>query len=123
MREYLSILMPLLHGEPVAFTGETMITNAIARHRRASTPVPVLVAALGPKMLKLAGHGRRRHRHLDDRTGHARRAHRADDHDGRRRGRAARAAGRASAADLRHRRRRRGARAAAKIFEMYGFLP
>ncbi len=40
----------------------------------ASTAPPVLVAALGPAMLKLAGTRRRRHHHLDDRHRHHRRA-------------------------------------------------
>jgi F420-dependent oxidoreductase-like protein len=54
MREYLSILMPLLHGEPAAFAGETMSTNASVGITGVDAP-PVAVAALGPLMLKLAG--------------------------------------------------------------------
>lgn len=54
MREYLSVLSPLLAGEPVSFEGETLRANVIL-----STPgegqIPVLLAALGPHMLKLAG--------------------------------------------------------------------
>jgi F420-dependent oxidoreductase-like protein len=54
MDEYLSILLPPLNGEPADFTGETL-----AGHIGLSTPrvarVPVLLAALGPRMLKLAG--------------------------------------------------------------------
>ena len=53
MREYLSILMPLLHGEPSAFTGETLTGNGSISVK--TDPVPVLVAALGPRMLELAG--------------------------------------------------------------------
>ena len=53
MREYLSILMPLLHGEASAFTGETLTGNGSIAVDAA--PVPVLVAALGPRMLELAG--------------------------------------------------------------------
>ncbi len=53
MREYLSILMPLLHGEASAFTGETLTGNGALSI--AASPVPVLVAALGPRMLELAG--------------------------------------------------------------------
>jgi F420-dependent oxidoreductase-like protein len=56
MREYLEILMPLLHGEKVSFEGEelTARTGAPMAVAGAAAP-PVLVAALGPQMLKLAG--------------------------------------------------------------------
>jgi 5,10-methylenetetrahydromethanopterin reductase len=54
MREYLSILMPLLHGEPVAFEGETLSANASLGIQGVDAPA-VAVAALGPLMLKLAG--------------------------------------------------------------------
>ena len=54
MREYLSILMPLVRGEPVSFAGETLTFNGSVQIAGA-TPFPVLVAALGPKMLELAG--------------------------------------------------------------------
>ncbi|MGZ6963140.1 MAG: TIGR03564 family F420-dependent LLM class oxidoreductase [Acidimicrobiia bacterium] len=54
MREYLSILMPLIHTGTVSFTGETLSTNASISTPDAP-PCPVLVAALGPKMLELAG--------------------------------------------------------------------
>jgi len=54
MREYLSVLLPLLDGHPAAFDGETL-----RAHIGLSTPrlgrVPVLLAALAPQMLKLAG--------------------------------------------------------------------
>jgi F420-dependent oxidoreductase-like protein len=54
MREYLTVLLPLLEGQPVAFTGET-----VQAHLSLSVPdqsrVPVLVAALAPRMLQLAG--------------------------------------------------------------------
>jgi F420-dependent oxidoreductase-like protein len=56
MSEYLSILLPLLNGEQAAFTGKTMraaiglSTPPTPRTR----PVPVLLAAMGPQMLKLA---------------------------------------------------------------------
>jgi 5,10-methylenetetrahydromethanopterin reductase len=53
LREYLSILVPLLEGEPVNFEGETL-TGKLALDIPAD-PVPVVVAALGPKMLDLAG--------------------------------------------------------------------
>lgn len=53
MREYLEVLMPLLEGRPVAFKGEhykVQIGLQVPAVR-----VPVLVAALGPRMLRLAG--------------------------------------------------------------------
>ncbi len=53
MREYLAILMPLLHGEAVGVTGETLTFNGSVGIQAA--PVPVFVAALGPRMLELAG--------------------------------------------------------------------
>lgn len=54
MREYLSVLAPLLRGEPVSFHGELYnVETSVAV--AGGTPVPLLVAALGPEMLKLAG--------------------------------------------------------------------
>ncbi|HEX4217655.1 MAG TPA: LLM class F420-dependent oxidoreductase [Acidimicrobiales bacterium] len=54
MREYLSILMPLLLGEQVAFTGETLRAATFGPLEISAPPPPVLVAALGPTMLSLA---------------------------------------------------------------------
>src|SRR4051812_7956635 len=54
MEEYLSVLMPLLRGEEASFDGETISTHATLAVPGAQ-PVPVVVAALGPRMLKLAG--------------------------------------------------------------------
>jgi F420-dependent oxidoreductase-like protein len=54
MREYLSILMPLIQTGSVSFQGETLSANASITVP-GSSPCPVLVAALGPKMLELAG--------------------------------------------------------------------
>lgn len=54
MRDYLEVLVPLLHGEPASYEGETISTN-LAVDVKGATPVPVLLAALGPKMLELAG--------------------------------------------------------------------
>ncbi|MGO9081462.1 MAG: TIGR03564 family F420-dependent LLM class oxidoreductase [Streptosporangiaceae bacterium] len=54
MREYLSILLPLLDGEPCNFRGETMRASIQLSTPRAGR-IPVLLAALGPQMLKLAG--------------------------------------------------------------------
>src|SRR5215470_1064649 len=54
MREYLSILLPLLDGQTASFQGETMRAGI-----GLSTPrpdrVPVLLAAMAPRMLNLAG--------------------------------------------------------------------
>jgi F420-dependent oxidoreductase-like protein len=53
MKEYLDILIPASRGEQVDYQGETLKANV-----RLTTPgagFPVLVAALGPRMLKLAG--------------------------------------------------------------------
>lgn len=55
MREYLSVLVPLLHGEQVSFNGEVIRTNTFGPLDVAPTAAPpVLVAALGPTMLRLA---------------------------------------------------------------------
>jgi F420-dependent oxidoreductase-like protein len=56
MKEYLASLMPLLRGETVTSPGERVTTNAFAPISipGAEAP-PVLVAALGPAMLALAG--------------------------------------------------------------------
>jgi 5,10-methylenetetrahydromethanopterin reductase len=56
MKEYLASLMPLLAGEKCNVDGERVTTHVFAplELRGASTP-PVLVAALGDTMLKLAG--------------------------------------------------------------------
>ena len=53
-REYLSVLMPLLEGKQVSFKGEEYRVQAAVQVTGATRP-PVLVAALGPQMLKLAG--------------------------------------------------------------------
>jgi 5,10-methylenetetrahydromethanopterin reductase len=54
MREYLSVLLPLLDGMPVSVDGSTL-----SAHIGLSTPragrVPVLLAAMAPRMLNLAG--------------------------------------------------------------------
>ncbi len=54
LREYLDILMPLLNGENVSANGETLSAN-LGLDIPDPQPVPVMVAALGPQMLKLAG--------------------------------------------------------------------
>jgi 5,10-methylenetetrahydromethanopterin reductase len=54
MREYLSVLLPLLDGSPASVDGATL-----SAHIGLSTPragrVPLLLAALAPRMLELAG--------------------------------------------------------------------
>ncbi|MBG0561085.1 TIGR03564 family F420-dependent LLM class oxidoreductase [Actinoplanes aureus] len=54
LREYLSVLRPLLHGMPVAHAGP-MLTAAGTVAVPGAEPPPVLLAALGPAMLRLAG--------------------------------------------------------------------
>lgn len=56
MAEYLQILVPLLEGRPVDFTGEVLATRTSEPLRAGpAAPPPVLVAALGRRMLELAG--------------------------------------------------------------------
>ena len=55
MREYLSVLMPLVRGETVSFSGEHYNVNGVTLDSPGGSPTPVVVAALGPVMLKLAG--------------------------------------------------------------------
>lgn len=56
MREYLSVLVPLLEGEQVSFQGEVLRTNTLGPlETPGATPPPVLVAALGSVMLTIAG--------------------------------------------------------------------
>jgi len=54
MREYLSVLIPLLEGKQVQFRGEEYRVQAQLTVPGVSRP-SVVVAALGPQMLKLAG--------------------------------------------------------------------
>ena len=55
MREYLSVLAPLLNGETTSYSGEHYNVNNVTINLPGQKPVPILVAALGPVMLKLAG--------------------------------------------------------------------
>ncbi len=55
MNEYLQVLMPLLRGEACGFNGDEFRVHAQMNVPDAKTPVPVLVAALGSKMLEIAG--------------------------------------------------------------------
>jgi F420-dependent oxidoreductase-like protein len=54
MREYLAALMPLLHEGAVDVRGDT-ITARAALNTPGAPPPPVLLAALQPRMLQLAG--------------------------------------------------------------------
>ncbi len=54
MREYVLAILPLLRGEPVAFDGELLKAHG-AISVAGATPVPLLIAALGEKMLQIAG--------------------------------------------------------------------
>jgi F420-dependent oxidoreductase-like protein len=54
MREYLTVLNPLLRGEVVEHRGETLTAVGAVGLVDVATP-SVLLAALGPNMLKLAG--------------------------------------------------------------------
>ena len=54
MRESLEVLIPLMRDGNVSFAGET-VTARGAIDVQGATPPPVLLAALGPKMLELAG--------------------------------------------------------------------
>ena len=54
MREYLSVLLPLLDEGTVSFQGETMRANIGLSAPRVHK-VPVLLAAMAPQMLRLAG--------------------------------------------------------------------
>jgi F420-dependent oxidoreductase-like protein len=56
MREYLSILMPLVQGEQVGFKGEVLKTATLGPLDNAvDDPPSVIVAALGSTMLGIAG--------------------------------------------------------------------
>jgi F420-dependent oxidoreductase-like protein len=54
MKEYLAVLLPLLDGQPASFTGTTLRAN-IALTTPSPGRVPVVIAALGAQMLRLAG--------------------------------------------------------------------
>jgi 5,10-methylenetetrahydromethanopterin reductase len=54
MREYLEILLPLAREGRVSFAGETL-TGHMGLSIKDVMPFPVLIAALGTKMLELAG--------------------------------------------------------------------
>lgn len=55
MREYLSVLVPAMRGEQVAFEGEVLKGMTMGPLQIKSDPPSVLLAALAPVMLRLAG--------------------------------------------------------------------
>jgi 5,10-methylenetetrahydromethanopterin reductase len=55
MREYLSVLRPLLDGTAVSVDGSTLKAHIGLSTPRAAARVPVLLAAMAPRMLQLAG--------------------------------------------------------------------
>ena len=55
MREYLDVLMPLLRGEAVNYDGEQYRVHGLQLAIPDADPVPTVVAALGPVMLRVAG--------------------------------------------------------------------
>ncbi len=55
MREYLDVLMPLLRGEAVNYDGEQYRVHGLQLAIPGADPVPTVVAALGPVMLRVAG--------------------------------------------------------------------
>ena len=54
MQEYLAIIAPLLRGEAADFEGQ-QLTGKLSLDVPGAAPVPLIVAALGPAMLKIAG--------------------------------------------------------------------
>ncbi len=54
LKEYLSVLMPLTHSGAVSFDGEVYKSHASV-NVKGSSPFGVVVAALGPQMLKVTG--------------------------------------------------------------------
>jgi F420-dependent oxidoreductase-like protein len=55
MREYLSVLMPLVRGETCNFQGEQYRVAGVRIDIPGEITMPVVVAALGPAMLKITG--------------------------------------------------------------------
>ena len=55
MREYLSILMPLARGEQVSFSGSGYSVSNFRLNIPDVKPMPVVLGALGSKMLEIAG--------------------------------------------------------------------
>ena len=54
MREYLSVVRALVHERSVDFTGRMLSVNS-ALQVPGATPFPIVIAALAPRMLRIAG--------------------------------------------------------------------
>lgn len=55
MRDYLSVIRPLVHGERVDYEGETTTLKGMRLGMRPAPETPVYLGALGPKMLEMSG--------------------------------------------------------------------
>ncbi len=55
MRDYLSVIRPLVHGERVEYEGETTTLKGMRLGMRPAPETPVYLGALGPKMLEMSG--------------------------------------------------------------------
>lgn len=55
MRETVEVLRAAFSGEKVSFAGTTITTKGFRLTADPGTPVPIYIAGLGPKMLRLAG--------------------------------------------------------------------
>src|SRR6478752_6095552 len=53
--EYVRILTGVLHGDTVEFDGQDWTAHTAGRAATPAHPVPVLVSALGPRLLRVAG--------------------------------------------------------------------
>ena len=122
LREYLAVLGPLSRGEPVAFDGEDYRVHAGVAVA-GSSPFPIVVAALGPQMLRATAELADGTLDVVHRPGDAGHVHDPHDHEG---GRGRRASAPRVIAALpvcvtddvvaAHER-------AAKVFAVYGQLP
>ena len=55
MRDYLSVIRPLVHGERVDYEGDTTTLKGMRLGMRPAPETPVYLGALGPKMLEMSG--------------------------------------------------------------------
>ena len=55
MRDYLSVIRPLVHGERVEYEGDTTTLKGMRLGMRPAPETPVYLGALGPKMLEMSG--------------------------------------------------------------------
>ena len=55
MRDYLSVVRPLVHGERVDYEGDTTTLKGMRLGMRPAPETPVYLGALGPKMLEMSG--------------------------------------------------------------------